>query len=48
MDRQQAEVLEGTVEDIVFHNEDTGFTVMEMCIRDRPISTMMIWARTFR
>ena len=30
MDRQQAEVLEGTVEDIVFHNEDTGFTVMEV------------------
>ena len=40
MDRQQAEVLEGTVEDIVFHNEDTGFTVMEVAAGEALITVV--------
>ncbi len=30
MEKRQAEILEGSVEEIIFHNEDTGFTVMEL------------------
>ena len=30
MEHQPAQVLEGTVEAIIFYNEDNGFTVMEV------------------
>ena len=32
--------LAGTVEDIVFHNEDTGFTVMQMSVEDELVTVV--------
>ncbi len=40
MEKRQAEILEGSVEEIVFHNEDTGFTVLELAAGDALVTVV--------
>lgn len=40
MAERELSQLSGTVEDIVYHNEDTGFTVMEISIEDELVTVV--------
>ena len=40
MEHQPAQVLEGTVEAIIFYNEDNGFTVMEVEAADGEVTVL--------
>ena len=37
-DDKQPEHLEGTVEDVIFYNEDSGFTVLAVSVEDELIT----------
>ncbi len=40
MEGKQLEHLEGTVEDVVFHNEDSGFTVLAVSVEDELVTVV--------
>jgi exodeoxyribonuclease V alpha subunit len=40
VEEKPLEHLEGTVEDVVYHNEDTGFTVLEVAVEDELVTVV--------
>ena len=40
MEEKPLEHLEGTVEDVVYHNEDTGFTVLVVAVEDELVTVV--------
>ena len=40
MEEKPLEHLEGTVEDVVYHNEDTGFTVLDVAVEEELVTVV--------